>query len=443
MLRLQAGARGYLARKYVRLQRQQQADALVLVQVCLAWALTDARLLQFGAHSGTLLNTLCWKCMQAGQQQQPREAAGIVQAAPAPSSSCLPMGLPGLDASPAGIPAQLSASNTTPAAAAAAAAVRGKHSQASGASTPPTGRPVVPAPRPALAKQPIPTAASQGQAASRKPALPVFSPAPPTPVLNARAPRPDSAAVGSVSTRAGPGAGRAVAAGPSILASPGPGSRVASPAPPVVARVASSTRRGRPGLAAGSILGAAVAPGAGSADAGTMQGGQRPGTSSRSRSRSPSFSGEQAGGVLPPQRQSSGGGSSSSHASLPLQRTNSTGSRGVAALAVPPVGTTAACSGMQRTNSGSSQRSVGSSPALPVVGKPPQQAGGRAAARPGSGVSRSAAAGRKAQLPNKQQQQLPAAAKPQPPVHQRQPEGPAAAMSPRRASARLSKAPRA
>lgn len=33
MLKLQAGARGYLARKQIRLQRQQQADTLVLVQV--------------------------------------------------------------------------------------------------------------------------------------------------------------------------------------------------------------------------------------------------------------------------------------------------------------------------------------------------------------------------------------------------------------------------
>lgn len=34
VLKLQAGARGYLARKQVRLQRQEQADGLVLVQVC-------------------------------------------------------------------------------------------------------------------------------------------------------------------------------------------------------------------------------------------------------------------------------------------------------------------------------------------------------------------------------------------------------------------------
>lgn len=34
VLKLQAGARGYLARKQVRLQRQEQTDGLVLVQVC-------------------------------------------------------------------------------------------------------------------------------------------------------------------------------------------------------------------------------------------------------------------------------------------------------------------------------------------------------------------------------------------------------------------------
>lgn len=34
VLRLQASARGYLARKQMRLQRQQQADTFVLVQVC-------------------------------------------------------------------------------------------------------------------------------------------------------------------------------------------------------------------------------------------------------------------------------------------------------------------------------------------------------------------------------------------------------------------------
>lgn len=34
VLKLQAGARGYLTRKQIRLQRQQQGDALVLVQVC-------------------------------------------------------------------------------------------------------------------------------------------------------------------------------------------------------------------------------------------------------------------------------------------------------------------------------------------------------------------------------------------------------------------------
>jgi hypothetical protein len=44
VLKLQAGARGYLARKQVRLQRQEQIDGLVLVQVracctvdCIAW----------------------------------------------------------------------------------------------------------------------------------------------------------------------------------------------------------------------------------------------------------------------------------------------------------------------------------------------------------------------------------------------------------------------
>jgi hypothetical protein len=33
VLKLQAGARGFLTRKQIRLQRQQQGDALVLVQV--------------------------------------------------------------------------------------------------------------------------------------------------------------------------------------------------------------------------------------------------------------------------------------------------------------------------------------------------------------------------------------------------------------------------